>query len=207
MCCQALAHRGRIGRQPRRRLVSLVVMEVKPGRDEALSRLFEAHYADAVRLAFYLTGSWMVAEDLAQEAFVRLWRRWGGLRDHHAALSYLRATVVNLSRSALRRRLLELRHQRPIGEGGYDSDLVTRLEVARALAALPAGKRACVVLRHLVDLSVEETAAVLGISAGSVKSQTHKGLRLLEAALSDRDDQADSPMAGSMSDKGSISAL
>jgi RNA polymerase sigma-70 factor (sigma-E family) len=160
-------------------------MDVRPGRDEALSRLFEAHYADTVRLGFYLTGSWTAAEDLAQEAFVRLWRRWGRLRDHHAALGYLRATVVNLSRSALRRRLLELRHQE-----GHDTDPVARLDVTRALAALPAGKRACVVLRHLVDLSVEETAAVLGISTGSVKSQTHKGLRLLEAALSDRDDRA-----------------
>jgi RNA polymerase sigma-70 factor (sigma-E family) len=164
-------------------------MDIRPGRDEALSRLFEAHYPDTVRLAFYLTGSWAVGEDLAQEAFVRLWRRWGGLRDHHAALGYLRTTVVNLSRSALRRRLLELRHQRSVGEG-YDTDPVARLDVARALAALPAGKRACVVLRHLVDLSVEETAAILGISPGSVKSQTHKGLRLLEAALSDREDRA-----------------
>lgn len=165
-------------------------MDVKPGRDEALSRLFEAHYADLVRLAFYLTGSWAVGEELAQEAFVRLWRRWGGLRDRHAALGYLRATVVNLSRSTVRRRLLELRHQRTIGEEGHDADPVARLDVARALAALPAGKRACVVLRHLVDLSVEETAAVLGISTGSVKSQTHKGLRLLQAALSDRADRA-----------------
>jgi RNA polymerase sigma-70 factor (sigma-E family) len=165
-------------------------MDVRPGRDEALSRLFEAHYADMVRLAFYLTGSWAVAEELAQEAFVRLCRRWGGLRDQHAALGYLRTTVVNLSRSALRRRLLELRHQRSITEEGHDADPVARLDVARALAALPARKRACVVLRHLVDLSVEETATVLGISAGSVKSQTHKGLRLLEAALSDRPDQA-----------------
>jgi RNA polymerase sigma-70 factor (sigma-E family) len=166
-------------------------MDVRPGRDEALSRLFEAHYVDTVRLAFYLTGSWAAAEDLAQEAFVRLWRRWGGLRDHHAALSYLRTTVVNLSRSALRRRLLELRHLRTVGQEGYDTDPVARLDVTQALVALPAGKRACVVLRHLVDLSVEETAAVLGISAGSVKSQTHKGLRLLEAALSDREDRAD----------------
>jgi RNA polymerase sigma-70 factor (sigma-E family) len=165
-------------------------MDVRPGRDEALSRLFEAHYPDTLRLAFYLTGSWAVGEDLAQEAFVRLWRRWAGLRDHHAALGYLRATVVNLSRSALRRRLLELRHQRSVGDEGYDSDPIARLDIARALAALPAGKRACVVLRHLVDLSVEETAAVLGISVGSVKSQTHRGLRLLEAALSDRDDRA-----------------
>jgi RNA polymerase sigma-70 factor (sigma-E family) len=165
-------------------------MDVRPGRDEALSRLFEAHYADTVRLAFYLTGSWLVAEDLAQEAFVRLWRRWGGLRDHHAALGYLRTTVVNLSRSTLRRRRLELRHQHPSGQQGHDTDPVARLDIARALAGLPAGKRACVVLRHLVDLSVEETAAVLGISTGSVKSQTHKGLRLLEAALSDPDDRA-----------------
>jgi RNA polymerase sigma-70 factor (sigma-E family) len=165
-------------------------MNVRPDRDEALSHLFEAHYADMVRLAFYLTGSWAVAEELAQEAFMRLWRRWGGLRDRHAALGYLRTTVVNLSRSSLRRRLLELRHQRSIGEEGYDADPVARLDVARALAGLPARKRACVVLRHLVDLSVEETAAVLGISIGSVKSQTHKGLRLLEAALSDRDDRA-----------------
>jgi RNA polymerase sigma-70 factor (sigma-E family) len=163
-------------------------MDVRPGRDAALSRLFEAHYADTVRLAFYLTGSWPVAEDLAQEAFVRLWRRWSGLRDHHAALGYLRTTVVNLSRSTLRRRLLELRHQHTISQQGHDPDPVARLDVARALAALPAGKRACVVLRHLVGLSVEETAAVLGISTGSVKSQTHRGLRLLAAALSDRDD-------------------
>ena len=165
-------------------------MDVRPGRDEALSHLFEAHYADLVRLGFYLTGSWAVGEELAQEAFVRLWRRWGGLRDRRAALGYLRTTVVNLSRSTVRRRLLELRHQRTVGEEGYDSDPAARMDVARALAALPAGKRACVVLRHLVDLSVEETAAVLGISAGSVKSQTHKALRLLEAALSDGADRA-----------------
>jgi RNA polymerase sigma-70 factor (sigma-E family) len=165
-------------------------MDVRPGRDDELGRLFEVHYADMARLGFYLTGSWAVGEDLAQEAFVRLWRRWDRLRDHHAALGYLRTTVVNLSRSALRRRLLELRHQRTINEEGHDADPVARLDVARALAALPARKRACVVLRHLVELSVEETAAVLGISTGSVKSQTHKGLRLLEAALSDRDDRA-----------------
>jgi RNA polymerase sigma-70 factor (sigma-E family) len=165
-------------------------MDARPGRDEALSRLFEAHYADTVRLAFYLTGSWPVAGDLAQEAFVRLWRRWGRLRDHHAALGYLRTTVVNLSRSALRRRLLELRHQQTSGKEEHEVDPVARLDIARALAGLPAGKRACVVLRHLVDLSVEETAAVLGISTGSVKSQTHKGLRLLAAALSDRENRS-----------------
>jgi RNA polymerase sigma-70 factor (sigma-E family) len=159
----------------------------RPARAEDLSRLFEAHYADVVRIAFYLTGSWAVAEELAQEAFLRLWRRWGGLRDHGRAAGYLRATVVNLSRSSLRRRLVELRHQRSLGEEAHEPDPIARLDIARALAGLPARKRACVVLRHLADLSVEETAAVLGISTGSVKSQTHKAMRLLEAALSDHD--------------------
>jgi RNA polymerase sigma factor (sigma-70 family) len=132
---------------------------------------------------------------LAQEAFLRLWRRWGGLRDSRAALGYLRATVVNLSRSSLRRRLVELRHQRSVGEEAREPDPTARLDIARALAKLPARKRACVVLRHLVDLSVEETAAVLGISTGSVKSQTHRALRLLEAALSDHDRRLTRPTA------------
>jgi RNA polymerase sigma-70 factor (sigma-E family) len=161
----------------------------RPARAEDLSRLFEAHNADVVRIAFYLTGSWAVAEELAQEAFLRLWRRWGGLRDHGKAAGYLRATVVNLSRSTLRRRLVELRHQRTLSEEAREPDPIARLDIARALARLPARKRACVVLRHLADLSVEETAAVLGISTGSVKSQTHKAMRLLEAALSDHDDR------------------
>jgi RNA polymerase sigma-70 factor (sigma-E family) len=165
----------------------------RPGRAEELSRLFEAHYADAVRLAFYLTGSWAVAEELAQEAFLRLWRRWNRLRDHRAALGYLRTTVVNLSRSSLRRRLVELRHQRSFGEEAPDPDPIVRLDIASALAKLPARKRACVVLRHLADLSVEETAAVLGISTGSVKSQTHRALRLLEAALSDHNHRLAEP--------------
>ena len=114
-----------------------------PGRAEDLSRLFEAHYADMVRLAFYLTGSWAVAEELAQEAFLRLWRRWGGLRDNRAALGYLRATVVNLSHCSLRRRLVELRHQRSIGEEAREPDPTARVDIARALAKLPARKRAC----------------------------------------------------------------
>jgi RNA polymerase sigma-70 factor (sigma-E family) len=163
-------------------------MEDEPGRAAQLRRLFQAHHADSVRLAFWLTADWAVAEELVQEAYVRLWRRWSTLRDQRAALAYLRATVVNLARSSLRRRVLERRHRAALTEHRVEADPVARVDVARALAALPAGKRACVVLRHLVGLSVEETAAVLGISTGSVKSQTHKGLRLLERALADYPD-------------------
>ena len=79
-----------------------MVMDVRPGRDEALSRLFDVHYANMVRLGFYLTGSWTVGEDLAQEAFVRLWRRWGRLRDHHAALAGGRITTSITSTSRAR---------------------------------------------------------------------------------------------------------
>ena len=162
-------------------------MEGDSGRAEQLRRLFQAHHADSVRLAFWLTADWALAEELVQEAYLRLWRRWSGLRDQQAALAYLRATVVNLARSSLRRRVLERRYGAAATERSVETDPVARIDVGRALAALPAGKRACVVLRYLVGLSVEETAAVLGISTGGVKSQTHKGLRLLERALADHE--------------------
>jgi RNA polymerase sigma factor (sigma-70 family) len=165
----------------------------RPGRAEELSRLFEAHYADAVRLGFYLTGAGRSRRSWRRRHFCGCGRRWNRLRDHRAALGYLRTTVVNLSRSSLRRRLVELRHQRSFGEEAPDPDPIVRLDIASALAKLPARKRACVVLRHLADLSVEETAAVLGISTGSVKSQTHRALRLLEAALSDHNHRLAEP--------------
>ncbi|HWD48247.1 MAG TPA: sigma factor-like helix-turn-helix DNA-binding protein [Actinomycetota bacterium] len=88
--------------------------------------------------------------------------------------------LVDLSRSTVRRQL-ELRHQRTLGEEGHHADPVVRLDVARALAALPARKRACVVLRHLVDLSVEETAAVLGISTSCNRPADESRFRALGA--------------------------
>jgi RNA polymerase sigma-70 factor (sigma-E family) len=156
----------------------------RPSRREALALLYERHYAELVRLAFALTSDWGLAEDLAQEAFVRVWRSWGNIRDPQSAPAYLRTTVANLARRSLRRRLQERR----AWYGARDlrsADPGEGVDLLRALARLPARKRACVVLRFYLDLSEADTAAALGLSVGTVKSQTAKALRKLEQLLAE----------------------
>jgi RNA polymerase sigma-70 factor (sigma-E family) len=156
----------------------------RPSRREALALLYERHYGELVRLAFALTSDWGLAEELAQEAFVRVWRSWGNIRDQQSAPAYLRTTVVNLARRSLRRRLLERR----AWSGATDprpADPGESVDLLRALACLPTRKRACVVLRFYLDLSEADTAAALGVSVGTVKSQTAKALRRLERLLAE----------------------
>jgi RNA polymerase sigma-70 factor (sigma-E family) len=155
-----------------------------PSRREALELLYERHYAELVRLAFALTSDWGLAEELAQEAFVRVWRSWGNIRDQQSAPAYLRTTVVNLARRSLRRRLRERRAWPDAGDP-RSADPGDSIDLLRALARLPARKRACVVLRFYMDLSEADTAAALGVSVGTVKSQTAKGLRRLHRLLAD----------------------
>jgi RNA polymerase sigma-70 factor (sigma-E family) len=165
-------------------------------RDEAIEALFFALYPRLARSAFGLVGDWDLAEQLAQEAFLRLWRRWPWLRDQQAAPAYLQRTVVNLARLSLRRLAVERRALardaggRRAAEVGAAGDLAADLAVRRALEVLPYRKRACVVLRYLVGLSEAETADALGVSVGTVKSQTHKALRQLRDALGESVDIA-----------------
>jgi RNA polymerase sigma-70 factor (sigma-E family) len=152
----------------------------------AVAELFSLHGDELLRLALLLSGSRQLAEDLVQEAFARLWQHWDNVRDPDAAIGYLRVTVVNLARSSFRRRLLELRHRVALPAVVEPPDAAGRLDVLAALARLPMGKRACLVLRFYADLSEEQTARLLGISPGTVKSQTHRALaqlaRLLDGA-------------------------
>jgi RNA polymerase sigma-70 factor (sigma-E family) len=154
--------------------------------DESVESLFHAHYPRIVYTAFSLVGDWDLAEQLAQEAYLRLWRRWRWISDPHAAPMYLQRTVVNLSRETIRRKVIERRALRINGADRAappDPDPAAVVELRRAVAALPARKRECVVLRFLLGLSEAETAGLLGVSVGTVKSQTHKGLRLLRDRL------------------------
>jgi RNA polymerase sigma-70 factor (sigma-E family) len=158
-------------------------------RDDAIETLFFALYPRIARTAFGMVGDWDLAEQLAQEAFLRLWRRWPWLRDPQAAPAYLQRTVVNLARLSIRRLMLE-RRVLAIGERDRSADLAAAeidvaadLTLRRALGELAYRKRACVVLRYLVGLSEAETAEALGVSVGTVKSQTHKALRQLRAGL------------------------
>jgi DNA-directed RNA polymerase specialized sigma24 family protein len=90
---------------------------------------------------------------------------------------------MNLARNSLRRRLLELRHRVRVPALVVHHDRPVQLDLQRALARLPLRKRACVVLRYFADLTEEETAAALGVSVGTVKSQTHKALAQLREDL------------------------
>jgi len=160
--------------------------EARPD-ETVLAELFRERYAELARLAYLLTGDTHLAEDLAQEAFIRAWPHLATLRDEKSAPAYLRTTLVNLVRQRHRRRLLEWRnpppHPEPVPPPSDDRD--TAVDLARLVRTLPLRKRACVVLRFYADLSEEETARVLGISVGTVKSQTHRALRQLARALED----------------------
>jgi RNA polymerase sigma factor (sigma-70 family) len=154
--------------------------------------LHQAHWAGLWRLATLLTSDPVAAEDLVQEAFARLLRVDGGRRGPAAGaeLAYLRRTVVNLSNSRFRRLGVARRHAPSLAaaddhpsaeaEAGTTDD---SRRVRLAVAALPAQQRACTVLHYFEGLTDVEVAAVLGVSAGSVKTHLHRARAALAAAL------------------------
>jgi RNA polymerase sigma-70 factor (sigma-E family) len=151
-----------------------------------LGELYLRHADSAVRLAYLLTGDMALAEDLVQDAFVRLAGRLAHLRDPGAFDAYLRRTVVNLSRSHFRRRRLERAHLRRAGgelaAQGFatrDASHEDRDEVWTALRTLPERQRAAIVLRFYEDLSERTTAELLGCRPGTVKSLVSRGLETL----------------------------
>jgi RNA polymerase sigma-70 factor (sigma-E family) len=152
---------------------------------------YRAESANVARLAFLLTGDRELAEDLMQEAFLRV-----GSRLRHVAPEtfgpYVRRTVVNLARSHFRRAAVSRKHaatietengiRRRAAESG-DTDAETRDELWRVLGNLPLRQREAIVCRFYLDLSEAQTAEVLGVSAGTVKSSTSRGLAALREAL------------------------
>ena len=166
-----------------------------PGTDPWLVDLYRSDYRDLVRLAALLVDDVGTAEELVQDAFVATARRHGraGMDDPGAAGAYLRSAVLNRARSQLRRREVRRRHLRsvadpptapPADRGAVASDESRR--ILAALDRLPPRQRAVLVLRYYGDRSVAETAAALGISVGSVKTHTHRGLAALQATLGDQ---------------------
>lgn len=140
-----------------------------------MAEVFTGQYPSLVRLAAMLLNDCHTAEDVVQDAYVRVAARHYRLRDPHKALAYLRQTVVNLSRNSLRRRMLARRHAAsslPVAASAED-DAIDRFErqaVIQGLRALPRRQREVLVLRYYLECSVEETAELLGLSTGSVKA-------------------------------------
>ena len=151
--------------------------------------LYDRHWRAMVRLAVLLVDDVASAEDVVQDAFVALHRRSEALRDPDAAVGYLRASVVNLSRSVIRRRQTARRHltvSEPEGTPAADAEVLLRDEHRAALAAvhtLPRRQREVIVLRYWSDLSEREIAETLGISAGAVKSTASRAIAALHGRL------------------------
>ena len=167
----------------------------EPGRPAAASAgewpdvalIYRQHHADLVRLALLLVGDRGCAEDVVQDVFTRLCTR-GRVLAEDTALAYVRTAVVNGCRSMLRRRALGRRLAltrtapwRDTQESAEHTAILAedRRRVLAALAALPGRRREVLVLRFYLDLPVAEVAATLGISQGSVKSATARGLESL----------------------------
>ena len=149
-------------------------------RDHALAELHRTHYRSLVRLARLLVDDDASGEDIVQDAFVRVFQAWDRVDD---PVKYLRATVMNGARSGLRR-LVARRYVAPIARAtpGADEFVVVqseRVAVQDAVRALPRRQRECLVLRYYADLSEADIAATLGISPGSVKSHSHRGMTAL----------------------------
>lgn len=149
----------------------------------SFEELYTSSYQSLVRLAYVLTGSLEVSEDLVQDCFVRLHRRYGELESPH---HYAKQAVVNACRSHFRRMGRE-RDRRPLlyvvdSDGGRGGSGATG-ELHDVLLRLPYRQRAAVVLRYYADLSEQEIAAVLGCRPGTVGSLIHRGLASLRKVL------------------------
>jgi RNA polymerase sigma-70 factor (sigma-E family) len=151
---------------------------------------FVTHHADRLcRTAYLLCGDWRRAEDATQEALLRLYRVWPKIQRRGDIRGYARKAVVSATLDGLR-----LRSSREVvgGDSYFTAEadpadpvgqVESRLVITEALTQLPPRQRACVVLRYFDQLSVEETADVLGCRPGTVKSQTKHALGKLRSRL------------------------
>src|SRR4051794_33269804 len=155
-------------------------------REVAFQAFFEVNHADLARLAYLVTGNPNVADDLAADALVEIWRHWERVETADNPLAYARGVVANLARNWIRRQrrerlgLLGLRLS-PAEHRGADIPAV--MDVRAALRLLPLRRRECVVLRYAFDVPEREVAEILGISIGTVKSQASRGAAQLVSML------------------------
>jgi len=160
---------------------------------ERLAELYRSESARVVNLAYLLTGQRQLAEDIAQEAFLRVASRLREVSPDSFG-AYLQQTVVNLVRSHYRHARVQRRYadrieaeaarnQAATEAASAGSDAETRDELWLALLTLPVHQREAIVCRFYLDMSEQQTAEALGVRVGTVKSTTSRGLQALRAAL------------------------
>jgi RNA polymerase sigma-70 factor (sigma-E family) len=174
------------------------VLDPRVDADAGVDALFRSHRLGMVRLALLLVDDLASAEDVVQDAFGALHRRWSTLTTDQAAVAYLRTSVVNGARSALRRRRTVRAYLRSLDAEPHADQLGESAEVptlvadeqrllVEAIRRLPTRQREVIVLRYWGDLAEAEIASTLGISIGSVKSSASRGRDALAAILADFD--------------------
>jgi RNA polymerase sigma factor (sigma-70 family) len=156
--------------------------------DALVVRLFEDEGRSLVRLVRLFVDDRNAAEDIVQEAFIRIARSAHRIQDEAKAPAYLRSIVLNLARDHNRRGLVSLRHHLPVDDrrASTEDEIVLRddqREIIDALRELPHRQRDCLVLRYYEELGIDDIAATLGISRNSVKTHLQRGLGAMEKAL------------------------
>lgn len=153
-----------------------------------LTETYRAHYRSLLGLAALLLDDTASCEDVVQEAFIRVHSARKRVREPEKTLAYLRQTVVNLSRSALRRRILGLKLlSKPMPdmasaeEGAYDQ--LERDDLIKAMKGLQRRQREVLVLRYFADMTEAQVAETLGISLGSVKAYGSRGIAALRVVM------------------------
>jgi RNA polymerase sigma-70 factor (sigma-E family) len=162
-------------------------------RDAEFSAYMEARQASLLRTAYLISGDRHTAEDLVQTALAKLYLAWDRVEDRGSLDGYVRRVIVNENNSLWRRPFKRREHATdqlpetaaaPSAAGGRDEELWALVQT------LPRKQRAAVVLRYYEELSEAETADVLGVSVGTVKSQTSRALAALRSRTGDAFDTA-----------------
>lgn len=153
-----------------------------------LTETYQTHYRSLLGLAALLLDDLASCEDVVQEAFIRVHSARKRVKDPDKTLAYLRQTVVNLSRSALRRRITGLKLlSKPMPdmasaeEGAYEQ--LERDQLIKAMRGLQRRQREVLVLRYFADMTEAQVAEALGISLGSVKAYGSRGIAALRTAM------------------------
>jgi RNA polymerase sigma-70 factor (sigma-E family) len=165
--------------------------------DALVVALYRQEASSLVRLTRLFVDDRNAAEDLVQEAFIRLARSAHRIEDPAKAPAYLRSIVLNLARDHNRRGLVSLRHHLPADDQAAVEDEITlrddQQRVIDALRELPHRQRDCLVLRYYDELGIDEIANTLGISRNSVKTHLGRGLDALERRLGTRAEPDNDP--------------
>jgi RNA polymerase sigma-70 factor (sigma-E family) len=154
-----------------------------PTPEDEFTDFVRREWASLYRTAYLMLGDHGLAEDLVQSALAKTYIVWGRVRDSESPRAYVRTTLVNTASSWFRRRGWKNEVATEALPEPTHTDLQVASGVMEALTRLPPGQRAVVVLRFHEDLSVGETARLLNLSTGTVKSQTSHALAKLRALL------------------------